>query len=250
MNIYQTITRMHVFLSFSLALIYTASAQGMQATPPVRTIDDLPAYCASLVELLDQQPIKQEQLPLAAKQLEVCFDLGEIVQLLHALTLKILSPEERYRLPLISLYRKVVSFTDCGNRCPIEDFTYVFIYPQNTPADKISYAELISLYAAQLENIKQGWESRDLASYQEISFPEDEQEWILFVKEKTSEYLLKLIDRLIHYFDLNNVAKCSDILSPSSNHKEDISKPTMYLWVKKAAFDHVQEVLQFNLVSN
>lgn len=240
---------MRLFLSFSLALVCTASAQGMQATSPLRTIDDLPAYCASLVELLDQQPIKQEQLPVAAKQLEVCFDLGEIVQLLHALTLKILSPEERYRLPLISLYRKVVSFTDCGNRCPIEDFTSIFISP-SMAGDKMNYAELISLYAAQLENIKQGWESRDLASYQEISFPEDEQEWILFVKEKTSEYLLKLIDRLIHYFDLNNVAKCSDILSPSSNHKEDISKPTMYLLVKKAAFDHIQEILQFNLVSN
>jgi hypothetical protein len=207
-----------------LSIVCFVASLNAKYKEQVKTIDDVPAYCASLAEKLAQVPVNDTN---HARSLHVSntSDYNVLVSLNNSargLRPDVWAIKGRALAYLEGRLLVITLAEDNCVRCSLQDL-------------KQTYGDVVA-------RLKKGWMEIDSLDMS-IKIEEGSH---LFVKKRTLVKEDKLIGCLISKFGLDGVARCSDCLLKEDGGYYELTD-VVYLLVKTDACEFVQQIFGFQI---
>jgi len=238
-----------------VAAIGSREATETEAKPPlVKTIDDIPAWCAYLVIKLSKQPISEIKgySPLGTNRGKfLCLETVDDASLCFTLS-------------------AVTSHFATDNYCPI----YFFGWPLSTnnpelgictdetnPKHTLDSATLCKAYQATLAVLMGSWHLSTLAENPDIGEEKDEKYWALMIEDKercpeSDPFMQDVINTLglgnkikSFYTRKRNMPNPADEEDSTSEHlvEHTIIDTTAYFWIERRYLEEVNQKLGLRL---
>lgn len=188
--------------------------------PKIKTLDDLPAYCAAYANLLQQQPTVEGIIWKRAKKIMVNTESCSLFCTITRAASQLLDNTQRWKV-FGTFY----------------DMIELEIVDDTVPC---SIDSLIEAYQKVIKQVKSNWIKAQTNDYSAVAVkPKIKEDWELFIQQDKELEVTPLLIRAFLYHDpLFYTIECyNEWENPAYFHRP-------YIWIKKDSLEAVQARLQ------